>query len=204
MSGMRRVAPAIPVTPRLFRHFAIVTVVLTSCLALFADGENQAAIAESIKTQQTKSAVRKAEQEKLGSRKLIATKTRTRASNNDVPVDSARPPASGGGYDPYELAEPEFRDFRQTGRARSAGAAGYAAVAYQDAGSDMAGAIGPDGGPMLGPQTGPAKGPQKGKAKRPQPPTQEEIEAMLAASRERSGQSGSGVAFDDSEELEEE
>ena len=36
---MRRVAPAIP--PSVFRHFAIVTLALTTALAMFAEGENR-------------------------------------------------------------------------------------------------------------------------------------------------------------------
>jgi hypothetical protein len=36
---MRRVAPAIP--PSVFRHFAIVTLALTTTLAMFAEGENR-------------------------------------------------------------------------------------------------------------------------------------------------------------------
>jgi hypothetical protein len=37
-AGMRRATPAIP--PKMYRHFAVVTVVLTATLAMFADGEN--------------------------------------------------------------------------------------------------------------------------------------------------------------------
>jgi hypothetical protein len=35
---MRRATPAIP--PKMYRHFAVVTILLTAVLALFADGEN--------------------------------------------------------------------------------------------------------------------------------------------------------------------
>jgi hypothetical protein len=37
----RAVTPAIP--PSMYRHFAILTVVLTACLAMFAEGENREA-----------------------------------------------------------------------------------------------------------------------------------------------------------------
>ncbi len=49
---MSRVAPAIPVTAKMYRHFAIVTVGITACLAMFADGENREAVHDSIVRQQ--------------------------------------------------------------------------------------------------------------------------------------------------------
>ncbi len=41
--AMRRAAPTLPVTPAMLRHFAAVTLVATVCLAVFANGENNAA-----------------------------------------------------------------------------------------------------------------------------------------------------------------
>ncbi|HYD25543.1 MAG TPA: hypothetical protein VEB68_12175 [Croceibacterium sp.] len=67
----RAVAPAIP--PKLYRHFAIVTVALTTGLAMFADGENREAVVQHIEAKQQASAVRRASYAKFGAPTLGGT-----------------------------------------------------------------------------------------------------------------------------------
>ena len=37
---MRQPTPTLPITPKMLRHFAIVTVAITACIGVFAQGEN--------------------------------------------------------------------------------------------------------------------------------------------------------------------
>ncbi len=37
---MRQPTPTLPVTPKMLRHFAVVTVAITACIGIFAQGEN--------------------------------------------------------------------------------------------------------------------------------------------------------------------
>ncbi len=52
---MRRAAPTLPVTPTMLRHFAVVTVLATAALAMFASGENTSALREAQKAQRARS-----------------------------------------------------------------------------------------------------------------------------------------------------
>ncbi len=49
--------PAIP--PKMYRHFAVVTVLLTACIAMFADGENRQAVADYHAQQQRQTELRR-------------------------------------------------------------------------------------------------------------------------------------------------
>lgn len=40
---MSRIAPPLAIKPAMYRHFAVLTLVLTACIAMFADGENSEA-----------------------------------------------------------------------------------------------------------------------------------------------------------------
>ena len=51
---MRRVAPNLPVSPVMLRHFAVVTLVATAGLAMFASGENSSALAEAQRAAQAR------------------------------------------------------------------------------------------------------------------------------------------------------
>lgn len=67
---MSRVDSLIKVPPRMYRHFAVVTVLLTLCIAIFADGENREAISAEIRSQNQLAEMRQADAVKFGSRKL--------------------------------------------------------------------------------------------------------------------------------------
>ena len=68
--AMSRVDSLIKVPPRMYRHFAVVTVILTLCIAIFADGENREAISAEIKSQNQRAELNQADAVKFGSRKL--------------------------------------------------------------------------------------------------------------------------------------
>ncbi len=60
---MARSAPIIPVNAAMYRHFAIATVFITGCLAMFASGENREAVEEHLAARQQHSQSQTAEQE---------------------------------------------------------------------------------------------------------------------------------------------
>lgn len=49
---MAKPAPMIPVSPKLYRHFAMATVMITACLAVFADGEKRQEIEDMVASRQ--------------------------------------------------------------------------------------------------------------------------------------------------------
>lgn len=177
------------VSPKLFRHFAVITVVITSGLAMFANGENREALAETIKAQQAKNSARHAEQGKPGtSRSIGKSKQAQAAAQNNVPVDDGGPPpvsAGGGGSSDMDSAW-------------SGGASGFGGPGETATGDDAMGPIGPAGS---GPQgvTGRPGGPKTNKP--PRRPSQQQVEAMLAASRARA--SDGRVASDEESDEEE-
>lgn len=66
---MRRAAPSAPISAQQLKHFAIVAVVITALLALFASGEDWEAQAQ-VQAAQAKNRLADAEAEKLGTKKL--------------------------------------------------------------------------------------------------------------------------------------
>ncbi len=71
---MRRIAPAIPVPPTIFRHFAVITILITACIALFADGERRDAIGAELDAQKQKTVMVQAESGSLGPNKSSVKK----------------------------------------------------------------------------------------------------------------------------------
>lgn len=85
---MSRSAPIVPIDGKMYRHFAIATVLITGCLAMFADGENREAMANTIEAQQRQAAVQQAEQEaekKSGKRKNFTDKRKVKGSFSSDP-----------------------------------------------------------------------------------------------------------------------
>lgn len=60
-----------PVPAKMYRHFAVITIVLTLGLALFADGENRELMAEELAERERQAALERASAEKFGKPKLI-------------------------------------------------------------------------------------------------------------------------------------
>ena len=69
---MRRAAPALPISPKLLKHFAAITLVLTACIAIFADGEGREAIQEQVDMRAARNQLIETEAEKLGTKKVKA------------------------------------------------------------------------------------------------------------------------------------
>ena len=66
---MRRAAPQLPISPKLLKHFAAATVVITLCVAMFANGE-QAQLSAEMHAREAKNELMRTEAEKLGTRKV--------------------------------------------------------------------------------------------------------------------------------------
>lgn len=60
---MSRSQPVIPVSAKMYRHFAVITVAITTCLAVFADGENREAIAQQLAEKKANHEMQQAERE---------------------------------------------------------------------------------------------------------------------------------------------
>jgi hypothetical protein len=91
---MRRPAPALPVSPKMLKHFAGATVVITAVLAMFAGGED-ASVAAQVGATQAKNDMVAAEQQKLGT-KQIATHLKVR-SQGGFGEDGSSDTGGGGG-----------------------------------------------------------------------------------------------------------
>ena len=112
----RRASPT-GLNAKVYRHFAVITVCLTGTLAIFADGENRAAVAETIDDREEQTRLAEAEARKYGKPRLInaaGARPRQRPARFDhgdaggefgAPMDrvavtelgSGRQPARGGG-----------------------------------------------------------------------------------------------------------
>ena len=62
----RTVTPAIP--PKMYRHFALVTVLLTAAMAMFANGENRKAAAAPVETAAAQSKPQRSDEAAFGTR----------------------------------------------------------------------------------------------------------------------------------------
>lgn len=79
---MSRIARTLPVSPQMYRHFAVITVAITICVALFADGETRATVVDEVEKQQTRNELVEHEVNKLGVRRnaLGGLKVKARGS----------------------------------------------------------------------------------------------------------------------------
>jgi hypothetical protein len=90
---MRRAAPSMPISPKLLKHFAAATVVLTAILAMFADGSTTEAVAEQVKQNELK----KAQVDMVGSHRLAKSNLHVKKGVSTVPVGDDSGPSDGGG-----------------------------------------------------------------------------------------------------------
>ena len=94
---MSRHAPIIPVDGKLYRHFAIATVLITGCLAMFASGENREALSQAIESQQQQAEVKEVEAKKgIGKKGNFSDKRKVKGSFGTDSEVRWRPPASAG------------------------------------------------------------------------------------------------------------
>lgn len=98
---VKELLASIPVPAKVVRHFAAVTLAVTACIALFADGERREAIGAEIKADQQRQEMRALDAERNGPRKIGAKQEVTRGdgfgqesagSSEESSVD----PAAGG------------------------------------------------------------------------------------------------------------
>jgi hypothetical protein len=165
---MRRPPPTVGLKPSLLRHFLIISIGLTSCLAIFANGENAEIIQDQIKQRQAQNQV------------LAADKSRGR-----VKVVGGLQIAKGtniedGGGEPSE----HFTDSNSSGAASQ-----YVAPTEQNQITVAAADAGPAGAELIAPGGSPPAG--KRKPKTPPKLSGSDIERILAASRARSGEPAS-------------
>lgn len=69
---MKDLIASIPVPAKMYRHFATVTIVITACIALFADGERREAIGAEIKADQQRQEMRALDAQRNGPAKVGA------------------------------------------------------------------------------------------------------------------------------------
>jgi len=165
----RTASSEFPITPQLLRHFAAATVIITACLAMFADQGNREAIANTVKEREAMNRAMIAEHERVGARTVVVSEMQVPpgAPSGNAPLGETRHGDTiygGTGYDPggYIAATP---------------AAGIGATGS---------------GPTPKGTDAPRK--KNGTELDPEEPSQQDIEELRAASMARSGSWGGDSA----------
>ncbi len=167
---MARSAPSLPISPKLFRQFAIATLAVTACLGMFADGEGRQAIEQQIEKRQERNKLITTEANALGARKLRVNGMKLREGNRSYMSFAQDAETAGEAY-----------------------AGSPTGTTNYDIG-ESAGVTAREAAPALGPaEMGEAIKPEK--APRPAPkkivkrhPTAEELKELTEKSAARSGQ----------------
>lgn len=106
----RRANPA-ALNAKMYRHFAVVTVCLTSAIAILADGENREAVADELARREQQAELKRTEAEKFGTPRLVTSSAQRgghaatfdyggTASTFGAPMDTAGT-EGGNGYLPH-------------------------------------------------------------------------------------------------------
>lgn len=77
---MKELLASIPVPAKMYRHFATITIVITACIALFADGERREAIGAEIRADQKRQEMRALDAQRNGPTRLGGTEQFNRGS----------------------------------------------------------------------------------------------------------------------------
>lgn len=184
---MRRAPPTLPVNPAMLRHFAVLTVVATVCLAMFASGENASALREAQAAKRARSsgawgtapaapAPAKGEREVNGMK--LASGTRLNQNSNyehEPEVYRTEQEAQGN----IRNLDPQYRSLPPG----SVGVPGIAAAAGTPAAAIKRD---PAGVPLAPIGSGQAKVPGNAKLQPPRQANTQDIERMMEASRSRS------------------
>ncbi|MFM5929539.1 MAG: hypothetical protein ACKOPQ_01375 [Novosphingobium sp.] len=97
---MKELLAEIPVPPKMIRHFAVVTVIITACIALFADGERRQAMADEVDQQRQQAELRQAEAAQSGPKQYQPPVVRTGGTGSgfgaEGPVDPGGTDTGGG------------------------------------------------------------------------------------------------------------
>lgn len=177
---MSRIALPPLISPGLFRHFAVVTVMFTVLIAIIADGESREAITDEVAAREAKNEQLRIEAKKLGPRKIefrnhaeryrakpFESEGGMRADGFGEPMDSGAEGGGGGAYLSSDFDDGPAPIYSPPVLVNSPQTQGQQPVMGQDG----------QPGPMPPP-------PQK---KQPFKPTPDMIAQTLAASRARSG-----------------
>ncbi len=134
--SMSRIATALPVTPKLYKHFAIVTLVITLGMAMFANGEGHQAVADEIAAREAKNQLLRDEATQIGPRHFRINNLKVRTNNKT--------------YLPFAPDENQFID-----ETRGAVAAYGQNIGAGSAGTRLnpADYLRPDGAPGMGPNS---------------------------------------------------
>ena len=173
---MRRTKPLGPLSPKLLKHFAAATVVLTATLAMFASGERWGAQAQ-IEAVAAKNQLATTEAEKFGTKKLaaklkVSSDVTAAGFVNDNPGDFGGDSGGGGGG----AGNPSGQVARQRSpQSSEAPAAPGASMTVP--GVPISAPLGSD--------------PKKRRSASPQPevPSEAQMAAITASSRERGNRS---------------
>jgi hypothetical protein len=194
---MRRAAPTLPVTPTMLRHFAVVTLLATASLAMFASGENKSALLEAQKAQSARgggtwgtSPQKRADAAapRTAGGLQLASGTRLQQSNNyDEPEDIRSGQEVLG--DVRNL-DPQYRTLPQGSLAGPSGVSGASAAL---AAAPPVIKRDPSGIPVPPMRAGQGNPPSNARPAPPRQATKEDIDRMMEASRARAAK-GNGPA----------
>lgn len=173
---MRRAAPTLPISPKLLKHFAAATVVITLLLALFATDEDWGASAQ-LEANRTQNQLAAADAEKFGHKKLASKLKVSETPGGGFGTDEGGGGGGGSWSPPKPSANTERPNLRTTGIPQLEQRPGATVTVT---GMDLEDALQPD--------------PRKRKRKTGEQyrPNSEEIEKIKANSRQRTGGSGEG------------
>lgn len=95
---MSRIAPQLGIPPKMYRHFAVVTLLLTACIALFADGERREAIENELAAQKKQAELQQQDADRAKQHQLAVATINRRGEGgwgSDAVVDPQGAGASG-------------------------------------------------------------------------------------------------------------
>lgn len=101
---MKELLASIPVPAKMYRHFATITIAITACIALFADGERREAIGAEIRADQKRQEMRALDAQrngptKVGSNQLVERGNgfgeETTGDGDNGTIDVDKPSESG-------------------------------------------------------------------------------------------------------------
>lgn len=179
---MRRPVQSLPISPKLLKHFAAVTVVLTALIALFAGGE-QSQIAQELAEREARNKLAQTEAETVGSRE-VADEAPRRSAGSWGSAGQDDPGFSSGSTDPNP--PPMMASNGPKGRQIGPG---LGRPAY----------LTPPPGPVPGGNAATMRGIERDRdddtrpdPREPTSPTADQAAALLQSSLARSGGSGDG------------
>jgi hypothetical protein len=168
---MSRIARNQTVSPKVYRHFAVITVILTACTAMFADGEATGTVADRMAERGARNELLSVESQKVGARHVKMAKLNLRNEKRS-----------------YFAFAPEMPENAANDGAAYQGDSGIVAAPRA---SRVGPPMGPPGAGQDTAESGSAAR-QRSKprqASKPAAPSADQLETLLAQSRARSGAS---------------